>query len=276
MTSMNGIAFRLAAALAATAAIGVGAGVAFYISASSREDEVISQVEIPTTDAVSLLDCVPDGVAIPAATPSDPSAPKFIPVNPEQGLSDNERRALHERLWNESQLNYAAWVECVTPLLNTIDLRSVPTYSQTIDFGPGQPALPDAVAKAELIVVGSVIGFSPIPRGGTLTTLAVEETLKGSPAATVTYMQGSQISPTEDWTGVTVSEAPNEGLLVPGDRAVLLLQRNDEGVYLVQHVSGWFRIVDGSVKANGYNDWSVSVNGRSEADFVQQLTAALQ
>ncbi len=255
----------------------IGGGVTLYVAGpGGGEEEDVSQVEMPTPGVVSAADCIPDGVSVPAPTPSDPSAPKFVPVNPDAGLSDAERLAKYERLREEFQLDYAAWVECVSTILDTVDLRSVPTYSITIDFANGQGSLVDAVAKAELVVLGKVIGFSPIARGGTLTTVAVDQTLKGSPESTVTYMQGSQISPAEDWSGITVSEAPNEGLLVPGDRAVLLLQHNDDVGYYVQNVTGWYRVVDGAVKANYFNEWGASVEGKTEAEFVEMIKAALQ
>jgi hypothetical protein len=251
---------------------GIGAGIAVYVVVPGGEEEVTPQVQARTPE-----DCGLSIFGSPVATPA-----KGEPwPNPEAGLSDSERMALHERLRKEGEVRYAAWVECLKPIINTVDLRAVPHYAINIDFGPGRPSLADAVAKAELIVSGTIVNFDPSPGGGTytrgtFTTVAVDLALKGSPASSVTFFQGSHVSPTSDGLGVTVSEAPNEGLLVPGDRAILLLGRGSDGNYHIEHVTGWFQIVDGVVKANYFNDWRAAVEGKTEAEFVEMIKAALR
>lgn len=260
-------AFRLVAVVAGIAVIGMTAGVAIYVAAPGGEEEVMPSVQARTPE-----DCGLNIFGPPAPTPV-----KGVPFSdPDAGLPDAERLAKYERAEKEGEVRYAAWVECLKPILNTVDLRSVPRYAINIDFGPGRPSMPDAVAKAELIISGTIVNFDPSPHGGTFTTVAVDEALKGYAASSITFFQGSRVSPTDDGLGVTVSEAPNEGLLVPGDRAILLLQRGSDGNYHIEHVTGWFQIVDGLVKANYFNDWRASVVGKTEAEFVDMIKAALQ
>ncbi len=56
---------------------------------------------------------------------------------------------------------------------------------------------------------------------------------------------------------------------------MLLLQQDGEGKYHIQNVSGWFQIVDGLVKPNYYNDWGGSVEGKTEAEFIEMLKTAV-
>jgi len=135
--------------------------------------------------------------------------------------------------------------------------------------------LPAAVARADLIVVGNVTGVSWKPSFGMQTTLSVEQTLKGAPASTVVVTQGGGLEPTKDWAGATLREHENAAMLFPGDRAILLLQEDDAGYY-IQSFSGWFQIVNGVVKPNFYNNWRASVEGKTEAEFVEMLKTALE
>ena len=94
--------------------------------------------------------------------------------------------------------------------------------------------------------------------------------------STLVVAQAGGLSPTEDGTGVTISEDGKGAMLLPGDRAVLLLQQSSRGGYYIQTASGWFQIVDGLVTANYYNDWRASVEGKTEAEFTELLKAALE
>jgi hypothetical protein len=250
----------------AVAAIGMAGGVAVYTAApGGGEEEAVSQVATPTTSATAA------GLISFADLPKCPPV-KGLLCDPTAGLSDSERDALYQRTWNEFEVSYTAWLAALD--VSKLDLRSLPRYELNTEWAPGQPTLRDAVARADMIVVGNVTGFNPKTFS---TTLSVDKTLKGAPVFTVELAQGGHLSPTEDWTGVTISEEGNRALLLPGDRAILLLQQDGKGGYYIQGVSGWFQVVDGLMRANYYNDWRrASVDGETEAAFVQQLSAALQ
>jgi hypothetical protein len=265
-------AFRLAAAVGAIAAIGMTAGVGVYVAAPGGEEEVSPEAHSGTRlGSGTALDCAP--MIMPASPVPTPS--KGVPLpDPHAGSSDSERMALYERLRAEGEARLAAWLACLDT--NRLDLHSLARSGINIEWAPGELSPPDAVAKADAIVVGNVTGFSPTPSSGTNTTFAVSQMLKGSPTATLAIMQIGGLSPTEDGTGVTISEAGNGAMLLPSDHAVLLLQKDGEGGYYIQGVSGWFQIVDGVVRANYFNEWRGSVEGKTEAEFVDMIKAALQ
>jgi hypothetical protein len=164
------------------------------------------------------------------------------------------------------------WLECLD--ISKLDLRLLPR-----DFHPGlhvdlNLTLPGAVARADLIVVATVTGFSATPATGAAVqaTLAVEQTLKGLPVSIVAVTQGS-IAPTQDWAGAILVADMFAEMLFPGDRAVLLLEKFGDQ-YWVMGESGWFRVVDDRMTPNPFNDWGASVDGMPEAQFIELLTAA--
>ncbi len=213
--------------------------------------------------------------ATPVALPSPGAAPKTIPPNPDAGLSDAEREARYAQLWSEFEQRYTAWLNDLD--ISKLDLRSLPRGDIMADYEPGQPSLRGAVARADLIVVGTVSAIKPTPFSGTITTISVDQTFKGQSVSTVVVNQAGGLRPAnQDWTGVTIAQGGNGAMLLPGDRAVLLLENDKRVGYYIQGFSGWYQVVCGLVHSNPGNAWGASVNGITEAAFVQQLQAALQ
>ncbi len=208
------------------------------------------------------------------AAPCVPSKDKGDLCNPDAGLSDAEREARYAQLRSEGEQRYTAWLNGLD--LTKLDLHSLPRGELNALYVPGQPSLREAVARADLIVVGSVTEFRPNLLSGTQTTFSVDRTVKGSPVSIVTVTQAGGLEPTQDFTGVIIAEGGNGAMLLPGDRAVLLLEKDKEGTSYIQSVSGWYQVVGGLVQSNAGNTWGDSVNGQTEAAFVQQLQAALQ
>src|SRR5436309_5314856 len=253
--------------VAGIAVLGAVGGAYVAISPIGGQEEVLPDAVKGTLQA-----CVPSDLPSPALTPV-----KGVPFpDPEAGLTDAERDALHRRLWDQFVTRYTAWLQCVD--ISKLDLHALPRHELNTSWLPGQLNLSEAASKANLIIIGTVREFSPTPFSGTNTALAIDETLKGSPAPTLKIAQDGGVRPTEDWTGVTISEGGNRAMLLPGDRAVLLLQEDGEdgkGGYYIQGVSGWFQIVNGVVRANSYNEWGPSVEGKTEAEFVEMIKAAV-
>ncbi len=211
-----------------------------------------------------------------AAVPGKPSTSDTLGAalpNAEAGLSDSQREALHQQGWSNFQQRYESWRSALK--LSQLDLRSVPKGSLNAGVLPGQPTLQAAVAKADLIVVGTVSAIQPKSSfGGTDTTFSVEQTLKGPAATSVLFTQSALFFPTPNFKGTTILQAADGALLVPGDRAVLLLQKSTTGGYAIQSISGWYQVSGGVVRSNGYNTWGKSIDGQTEAGFVQLIKAA--
>ena len=250
--------------VAGIAVLGAVGGAYVAISPIGGQEEVLPDAVKGTLQA-----CVPSDLPSPALTPV-----KGVPFpDPEAGLTDAERDALHRRLWDQFVTRYTAWLQCVD--ISKLDLHALPRHELNTSWLPGQLNLSEAASKANLIIIGTVTEFSPTPFSGPNTALAIDETLKGSPAPTLKIAQDGGVRPTEDWTGVTISEGGNRAMLLPGDRGVLLLQEDGKGGYYIQGVSGWFQIVNGVVRANSYNEWGPSVEGKTEAEFVEMIKAAV-
>ena len=224
--------------------------------------------------ALATSDVVPESIE-PAPT-KDPTGPGIQPIlpNPEAGLSDSERQALHEKSWSEFEQRYTAWLSNLD--IGKLDLRSLPRAELTASYEAPQPSLRAAVAMADLTVVGSVAGIRPTPFSGTELTLSIEQTLKGQSQSTIVITQAGGLYPTQDWTGVVIGEGGNGAFLLPGDRAILLLQKDERGGTYIQSSSGWYQVVSGLVNSNPLNPWSASVTGETEEAFVEQLRAAMQ
>ena len=116
----------------------------------------------------------------------------------------------------------------------------------------------------------------PTPFSGTKTTVLIDQTLKGPSATSLAVTQGGSLEPTEDWTGVVIAEGANGAMLLPRDRAILLLQKDSNGEYYIQGFTGWYQVVDEKVQSNPLNTWGTSVNGKTETEFVELLTATLK
>lgn len=206
------------------------------------------------------------------ATPSIGAATN--PANPEAGMSDAEREAVHQQGTSAFQQRLTSWVNSLN--LQNLNLHALPHVSMTASAVAGQPSLADAAAKADLIVVGTVSLIHPRAMSGTETTFTVDQTLKGTSVPTVTFNQSGTLVPTPDWNGTTILDGPDGSLLLPGDSAVLLLRSDGAGGYLIQSISGWYQVVDGLIQANGLSPWGKALDGQTESAFIQLIQAALK
>jgi hypothetical protein len=214
-----------------------------------------------------------DGTGAP--TPSGASAqlsPSPLPANPDAGLTDSQRDALHKQAWSVFQQRYSSWLSGLD--VTKLDLRSLSREVVNSTVLPGQPSLHDAMAQADLVVVGTVGAILPAGGGGTETNFTVDQVVKGSPASSVSILQASSLFPTPDYKSAIIGDSDGGPLLLPGDRAALLLKKSPTGDYTIESISGWYQITGGGVRSNILNTWGQSFNGKSEADFIQLLKAA--
>ena len=264
VTRVRRAAFRLAAAVAGVAVL--GSGLTAYLATDGGEQEVVSEVETvaPSPSAVPITTCAPV---------------KPVNCNPDEGLSDAERHVLYERLRSEGDRQYREWLANLD--VGALDLRSLPRGELPASYMPGESSLSEAVAKADLIVGGTISDFRPTPFSGIDTVINVQRTIKGSVGSTIVITQSGRLQPTADRSGIEIGEAANGRMLLPGDRAVLFLQKTEpageaSGGYYIQSFSGWYQAVGGKVQSNPFNTFGASVEGKTEAEFVDLLIAAMQ
>jgi hypothetical protein len=208
--------------------------------------------------------------AVPLPGPA--ASPKVLPPDPEAGLTDVQKEALHQQARSTFVTRYTAWLNTLN--IAALDLHGLRRYDLNADVLPGQPTLTAAVQQAGLVVVGTVMAITPTTFSGTNTTLGVDQVVKGTTQSPLTNNQGGGLRPTLDWTGVTIADEPGSPLLLPGDRAILFLQVDNLGRLYIQSVSGWYQVTGGLVTASAGNPFASSVTGKTEATFIQQIQSA--
>jgi len=197
-----------------------------------------------------------------------------LPPDPYAGLSAAQQQTLQQQQQSAYETKYKAWLSALD--YEQMNLHSLPRVPLTASLDPGRASLHDAVAHADMIVVGTVSGFQPTPSSGTNVTMSVDRVLKGPSTPTITVNQAGGLHPSLDWSGVFILQSEGEALLLPGDRALLLLQRAPDGSLYIQGATGFYQIVNGTVQPGTVNQWGSTVKGLTEAAFLQQLTAAAQ
>lgn len=198
---------------------------------------------------------------------------KAIPSNPEGGLSDQQIEALHSAERQQFENRYAKWVSSLdTSTLNWATLRH---GEMTGLVQPPPQSLADAIAKASVVVVGTVTRIKPDPKPyGTTVSLHVERLVKGSAGSDIEVWQASHLEPTLDWAGAVIVDAPWGPLLLPGDRAVLLLNSATQpGKWVAEEFTGTYLVHDGKVRSLSGNPFATSVDGLDESSFVSRIAA---
>jgi hypothetical protein len=188
-------------------------------------------------------------------------------------MTDTQRQAFEQQVEQAWEARYTAWFQTLD--VTGVDLHALPRYPQLGDLvSPQATSLPAAVATADVIVVADVSSITATPFAGTDTTFSVERTLKGAPMTTVVVNQAGGPRPTLDWTGMTIADGVGEPLLLPGDRAVLMLQKLDATRYEIQNITGWNAVVSGLVHASNLSPFANTINGQTLATFIAEIQAA--
>lgn len=256
--------------------VGVLSAIAAVRAAPAPKAATASQPAPASTTAqpTYVANCPEPSPAPPSLASGPTNGPTVsLPPNPYAGLSDAQQQALEQQQQKEFEAHYRAWLSTLD--YNHMDLHGLPRVPSTADVGPGQElSLHDAVAHADMIVIGTVSGFHPRPFSGIETTLSVDRVLKGPPTPTITVIQSGALQPTPDWSGVFIVQPVEEPLLLPGDRAVLLIQTAPDGTFYIQSGTGFYQVVNGAVQPGPVNTWGLSVRCMTEPAFLRQLTAA--
>lgn len=206
-----------------------------------------------------------------AAVTATASTVKPAPTpNPDDALRPAQRNVLYQGIEADVQHRYASWL--ASPAATGLDLRALPRRPMAGSYPPGQPDLASARQRADRIVLGTVssVGFRP---NGTLLQVQVDRTVKGQAGPAVLVFTGGGLFPDADFVHASLSIAESAPLLLPGDRAVLLLQDTGrvDGALEVQPFTGEYVSTAGRVTALPGNPFAADVAGRTEAQLLTQL-----
>lgn len=213
------------------------------------------------------------GMMVGALAASAASTDKGVAVNPSQGLTNSQRLAEYQQMRAAFNSRYEAW-------LTTLDLGSLP-FSRLERLpilgtfvGPQVATLPEAVGAASLIVSARVVKIVPTAFAGTQVVVAVTSVLKGAAVGDVVITQPGGLRPTSDWKGITIAYAPNDPLLLPGEQALLLLNRTGpSGEWTVQPVTGLYYIEGNTLHALPDNPFGNAVERLGLSAVASEIAA---
>lgn len=223
-----------------------------------------------------LTACGPASTAATAPTPKPTNCPA-VPLhtaNADSSLPDNERKANIDAARSYSDTCYAAWFANLD--ISTIDFTTVEKGgSDALYTPPENTTLGAAVRDADLIVDATFdsIAFKDVPGSQLVVTMHITRTLKGSSPTTVKVIQTSQLAPQKDWhTPILVEEWPAP-LILPGDRLILFLKTQPDGMFAVESFTGMYYVhPDNTVAALGNNPFHTSIDRTSLTSFADTIT----
>ena len=204
------------------------------------------------------------GVLAQAIGQSGKAAP-----NPEAGLTDSQREAIHA----------AAHARNAAYLANFVaqhrDPHSLPVV-WVDDWAAPPPTLQAAARAAQVIVLGQVLGvdFAENPSGGlpiATTRVQVARAIKGQAPSVVSVTQLG--GPVAQAQGGALAELSSDELVLPGDQVVLLLTRPSAGGPLRTVTGGGVYFIRGGVIAGESGEF-YKVTGQSADQFIAELTTA--
>lgn len=197
-------------------------------------------------------------VAMAAATPGVcPRLPVHLEDKDDRTLTAADRDAYYRAIYDGWQQNYAAWLDssCVTDL----DPREIERKQTEGEYGRlHETTFVKAVDAAQLVVQGTVRSTRFVPFG-TLTEFAVDRTAKGEDQRTVSVLQISALHPKPGFKAGYISSEIGQPILLPGDKAVLLLntdpqtsdlypELDEDTTYRIRFWSGQYLIKNGKVR----------------------------
>lgn len=191
--------------------------------------------------------------------------------NPEAGLSDEQRTALHQAAHDRNSQYLKDFVARRSDphSLSVVMVESYAAVSGTVS---------EVVAASDLVIEGRVtnVEFAINPSGGlplaTATVEVVRNVRGAAPSTTVTVYQLG--GPVANGTGGALAELDADPLILPGDHVVLLLvaEKNGSGFRTVPGPGVMTVASDGSVTVHGEDPFAAQLNGES-LDVVVRLLA---
>jgi hypothetical protein len=212
--------------------------------------------------------------AVAVAYPGVTKTPnKSIPANPEAGLSDAQRLALHAEAHRRNDEYLREFVA------QHRDPRSLP-HVRVQSFGAPLPTLSGAVRKAEVILHGDVqeVTFASSLSGGmpvANATVRVRRVVKGHASGSVTVLQLG--GPVAQGQGGGLAELDTDELILPGDEVILLLkQEASDRPYRTILGAGVFFVRGERVRAEDSNPFKEDLNGKTVDSVLNVLQASAQ
>jgi len=213
-------------------------------------------------------------VASAVTAPTKDGKPSTAP-DPYKGMTNAERQASDKAAFNDFEARYKAWLsqQSFTPQqlaalpkrpMNSLRVSKIPT------------SLDGATKAATRVASGVVTGIAFEPYKA-IVTLKVEDAIKGGNVGdSVTIVQSGGLWPEPDFKTASLSIDEASPLLLPGDRAFVLLEPEPDrpGAYRTESVSGLYRVVDGRVEGVPGNPFGGTVAVLSQAELGLALRAA--
>ncbi|HEV2415528.1 MAG TPA: hypothetical protein VGX27_12020 [Candidatus Dormibacteraeota bacterium] len=187
--------------------------------------------------------------------------------DPEAGLSDSQRQAMHDAAHARNSRYLKEFVAAGR------DPHSLPIVRvETYEAAP--PNLGAALAAADAVVIGRVLNvtFADNPSGGMpIATATVEVTrkIRGTVGSTITIQQLGGPVATE--SGGALAEFDTDQLLLPGDEAILMLKLKG-GVFHPVPAAGVNLVRNGRVLAEASNPFRLLFTGHSVDEVAAYLT----
>lgn len=188
--------------------------------------------------------------------------------NPEEGLTDEERAALHARSWELNELYLKEFVA------KGGDPRSLPVVELQA-YTPPPVSLAEGVRSATTILRGKVgrVDFASNPDGGlplATSTIEVDRVFLGDAAGTVEVLQlGGPMG--QDEKG-SLAQLDADPVLLAGDDVLLLLFADTKGRLRPVFWIGVNRVAeDGTIRPQEGNPFASEVAGKPVSDFVSAL-----
>ena len=231
-------------------------------------------------------------VASVSALRAGPEEPKSV-VDPEAALSDAEKRSLHSSLSDAWFKDASDWARSQT--FTSDELRKLPKEELNATLEGGSESVKEAVERADLVahvVVTSVVWAAFGSPFNAVISVNVVDYLKGSGSEGLLVVQAAAHLPGEGWSrrGAHIGQTSADPVLLPGDEAVLLLQKvgvvgagslqgdgrfsAGQTVYRVQSVTGSYRIHAGRAEPAEGNEL-ISIEELSSIDSLVGVLRAI-
>jgi hypothetical protein len=189
-------------------------------------------------------------------------------TNPYKGWTVGQITERHNELREAFYRDLNAWL--VEFANSGIDIRTLPRSEMMVVYvSQGHPDLKTAVEAADVIVVGAAVGLEYLESGSNV-IFQVERLLKGDAAThqeTVRFWMTGGPRPGKDFSleGATLEYAISAPLLLPGDRAVLLLDDYPRVGFTVQDFTGLYLVKNGRIAPLQTNLFKSEVSALSGA-----------
>lgn len=194
--------------------------------------------------------------------------PVAVP-DPDCGLTEEQKATRDTAATNTFLQRLEEWFE--SDYVRGLDPGPLPRYDSLGGQTPGEPTLAKAVRNADLAVLGTV-ATARFVHGRLISSFRVERTAKGRAPERVTVRQDHGVRPQDGFTSASMIVEPTAPVLLPGDRAVLLLTKEKDD-YGIGVYSGAYASSGGKVRSTEGNNFRGEVDGLTEDELMDRIEA---